>query len=60
MNIKLSNKSKPNNGVNEAVASSEVPPVDVLLVSRMRPVVIELFWIGGQREENGLKKRAEL
>ena len=60
MNIKLSNKSKPNNGVNEAVASSEVPPFDVLLVSRMRPVVIELFRIGGQREGNGLKKRAEL
>ena len=28
----------------------------VLLVSRMGPFVIELLLIGGQREENGLKK----
>ena len=31
----------------------------VPLVSRMGPVVIELLLIGGQPEENGLKKRTE-
>ena len=52
----MSNKSKRNNSVNEAGASSEgLSPG----MSRMGPVVIELLLIGGQREENGLKKRAE-
>ena len=33
---------------------------DVPLASRMGLVVIELLLIGGQREENGLKKRTVL
>ena len=60
MSVKISNKSKPNGGANEAGASSEGHlPAGAPLMSRMGPVVIELLLIGEQREENGLKKRAE-
>ena len=60
MSVKMSNKSKPNNGVNEAGASSEcLSPDRCPIVSMTGPVVIELLLIGGQQEENDLKKRTE-
>ena len=58
MSVKMSNKSKPNNDMNETGASSEgLPPSKCPIVSRMDPVVIELLLTGGQREENGYRKR---
>ena len=65
MSVKMSNKSKSNNDVNEDGASSEgllpsrCPLVSRMgLVSRMDPAVVKLL-IGGQQEENGLQKKTE-
>ena len=58
--VKISNKSKPSNGVNIAGGSSESLLLGrCLLVRRMGRVVIELLLIGRQQEEIGLRKRTE-
>ena len=50
LGVKISNKSKPSNGVNTAGGSSESLFRGMcLLVSRMGPVVIELLLIGRQK-----------
>ena len=57
MSVKMSNKSKLNNGVNETGPSSEgLSPGRCPIGEQDGPVVLELLLIGVQREENGLKK----
>ena len=59
MSGKMSNKSKSNNSVNEAKLQKVFRTKGVPLVSRISLVVIELLLIGGQQEENYLKKRTD-
>ena len=60
MSVKMSNKSKSNKGVNVPGASSEsLSPGRCPIGEQVGLVVIEILLIGGQREENGLKKRTE-
>ena len=56
----MSNKSKSNKGVNVPGALSEsLSPGRCSIGEQVGLVVIEILLIGGQREENGLKKRTE-
>ena len=56
----MSNKSKSDKGVNVPGASSEsLSPGRCPIGEQVGLVVIEILLIGGQREENGLKKRTE-
>ena len=53
MRVKMSNKSKPNNGVNMDRASREnLPSCRCQLRSRIGAVFIELLLIRGQREKS--------
>ena len=60
MSVKMSNKSNPNNSMNEAGASSEgLSSSRCPIGEQDGPGRHRSRLIGGQQEENGLKKRTE-